>query len=76
VFDREDSGCTAHLLAYEIIPLGVGQASVIARLPAFVAFSFGLLHGFGFTSARTDIDPARCALALVVLVARWVWDAI
>jgi len=49
---------------------------VIARSPAFVAFSFGLLHGFGFTSARTDIDPARCALALVVLVARWVWDAI
>jgi hypothetical protein len=30
------------LLAYEIIPLGAGQASVIARSPAFVAFSLGL----------------------------------
>jgi HupE / UreJ protein len=43
------------LLAYEIIRLQCGQASLTARWPWLVAFSFGLLHGFGFASALKDI---------------------
>jgi hydrogenase/urease accessory protein HupE len=43
------------LLACEIIRLQRGQASLTARWPWLVAFSFGLLHGFGFASALTEI---------------------
>jgi hydrogenase/urease accessory protein HupE len=43
------------LLAYEIIRLQRGQASLTAQWPWVVAFSFGLLHGFGFASALKDI---------------------
>jgi hydrogenase/urease accessory protein HupE len=43
------------LLACEIIRLEHGQASLTAKWPWAVAFSFGLLHGFGFASALTDI---------------------
>jgi hydrogenase/urease accessory protein HupE len=38
------------LLACEIIRSGQGQPSLTARWPWLVAFSFGLLHGFGFRS--------------------------
>jgi hydrogenase/urease accessory protein HupE len=43
------------LLACEIIRMQSGQASLTARWPWVVAFSFGLLHGFGFASALTEI---------------------
>jgi hydrogenase/urease accessory protein HupE len=43
------------LLACEIIRSDRGQASLTAQWPWLVAFSFGLLHGFGFASALTDI---------------------
>lgn len=43
------------LLAYEITRLQRGQISLTARWPWMVAFSFGLLHGFGFASALADI---------------------
>jgi hydrogenase/urease accessory protein HupE len=43
------------LLAYELIRLRHGQTSLTARWPWLVAFSFGLLHGFGFASALTEI---------------------
>jgi hydrogenase/urease accessory protein HupE len=43
------------LLACEIIRLRCGQVSLTSRWPWIVAFSFGLLHGFGFASALTDI---------------------
>lgn len=43
------------LLACEIVRLQRGQASLTARWPWVVAFSFGLLHGFGFASALTEI---------------------
>lgn len=43
------------LLACEIIRSGQGQASLTAKWPWLVAFSFGLLHGFGFASALADI---------------------
>ena len=43
------------LLACEIVRLRRGQVSLTSRWPWIVAFSFGLLHGFGFASALTDI---------------------
>jgi hydrogenase/urease accessory protein HupE len=43
------------LLACEIIRSDRGQTSLTAQWPWLVAFSFGLLHGFGFASALSDI---------------------
>ena len=43
------------LLACEIIRSDRGQSSMTAQWPWLVAFSFGLLHGFGFASALTEI---------------------
>jgi hydrogenase/urease accessory protein HupE len=47
------------LLACEIVRLERGQASLTAKWPWVVAFSFGLLHGFGFASALTEIGLPR-----------------
>ena len=47
------------LLAVEIIRLQRGEMSFTARWPWLVAFSFGLLHGFGFASALADIGLPR-----------------
>src|SRR5262249_54337256 len=43
------------LLATEIVHRERGVVGLTARWPWLVAFSFGLLHGFGFASALTDI---------------------
>jgi hydrogenase/urease accessory protein HupE len=43
------------LLAAEILRARHGQPSLTARWPWLVAFSFGLLHGFGFAGALTAI---------------------
>jgi hydrogenase/urease accessory protein HupE len=43
------------LLACEIIRSEQGEASLTAKWPWLVAFSFGLLHGFGFASALSEI---------------------
>jgi hydrogenase/urease accessory protein HupE len=43
------------LLACEIVRMQQGQISLTSRWPWIVAFSFGLLHGFGFAGALTDI---------------------
>ncbi len=43
------------LLAAEILRVRQGQRSLAARWPWVVAFSFGLLHGFGFAGALTSI---------------------
>lgn len=43
------------LLASEIIRSQHGQASLTEKFPWLVAFSFGLLHGFGFAGALTEI---------------------
>lgn len=54
------------LLAGEIIRLQRGVLSLTARCPWVVAFSFGLLHGFGFASALSHIGlpPGDVPLAL------------
>lgn len=43
------------LLASEIIRLRRGEPSLTARWPWVVAFAFGLLHGFGFAGALSQI---------------------
>ena len=43
------------LLATEIVHLERGETGLTARWPWVVAFTFGLLHGFGFASALSDI---------------------
>ena len=43
------------LLAAEIVHLERGEIGLTARWPWVVAFAFGLLHGFGFASALSDI---------------------
>jgi hypothetical protein len=55
------------LLACEIIRLRYGQISLTSRWPWIVAFSFGLLHGFGFASALTDIGLPQGDIPLALL---------
>ena len=43
------------LLAVEIVRLERGEIGLSARWPWGVAFAFGLLHGFGFASALSDL---------------------
>jgi hydrogenase/urease accessory protein HupE len=43
------------LLACELVRMQQGRSSLTSQWPWIVAFTFGLLHGFGFASALTDI---------------------
>ena len=54
------------LLAIEILRVQRGQSSLTARWPWLVAFSFGLLHGFGFANAlaETGLPQGDIPLAL------------
>ena len=47
------------LLAFEIVRMQCGTSSLTARWPWVVAFTFGLLHGFGFASALIDVGLPR-----------------
>jgi hydrogenase/urease accessory protein HupE len=54
------------LLAVEIARMDRGEPSLTVRFPWAVAFSFGLLHGFGFAGALAEVGlpPADIPLAL------------
>jgi hypothetical protein len=54
-------------VASEIIHTGQGRRSVTQRYPWVVAFTFGLLHGFGFAGALTEVGlpPASIPIALL-----------
>jgi hydrogenase/urease accessory protein HupE len=54
------------LLACEIIRSDRGQPSLTAQWPWLVAFSFGLLHGFGFASALTEIGLPQGEIPLAL----------
>jgi hydrogenase/urease accessory protein HupE len=54
------------LLACEIARLQRGQSSLTAKWPWVVAFSFGLLHGFGFAGALIDIGLPRGDIPLAL----------
>ncbi len=56
------------LLACEIERTSVGQPSITARWPWLVAFSFGLLHGFGFASALSEIGLPRGDIPLALFM--------
>ncbi|ANY84881.1 HupE / UreJ protein (plasmid) [Microvirga ossetica] len=54
------------LLTYEIVRIGRGEASLTARWPWVVAFSFGLLHGFGFAGALTELGLPKGDIPLAL----------
>lgn len=56
------------LLACEIARTSAGQSSITARCPWLVAFSFGLLHGFGFASALSAIGLPRGDIPLALFM--------
>jgi len=51
-------------LASELIKVNQGKPSLTAKYPWLVAFIFGLLHGFGFAGALTDIGLPQDEVAL------------
>jgi hydrogenase/urease accessory protein HupE len=55
------------LLACEIIRSDRGQPSLTAQWPWLVAFSFGLLHGFGFAGALAEIGLPKADIPLALL---------
>ena len=55
------------LVSVEILNARRGKPSLTARLPWLVAFSFGLLHGFGFAGALAEVGLPQHAIALALL---------
>ena len=55
------------LLAGEAVRMQYGESSLTARWPWVVAFSFGLLHGFGFASALIDVGLPQVDVPLALL---------
>lgn len=53
-------------VAAEIIRGRQGNPGLTARLPWIVAFTFGLLHGFGFAGALTEIGLPQSAIPLAL----------
>jgi hydrogenase/urease accessory protein HupE len=54
------------LLACEIVRIRRGQSSLTQRWPWVVAFTFGLLHGFGFAGALAEIGLPRGDIPLAL----------
>jgi hydrogenase/urease accessory protein HupE len=54
------------LLASEIVRLRRGEPSLTARWPWLVAFCFGLLHGFGFAGALSEIGLPKGDIPLAL----------
>ncbi|MDL2410073.1 HupE/UreJ family protein [Rhizobium calliandrae] len=54
------------LLACEIVRQRRGEPSLTAQKPWLVAFTFGLLHGFGFASALTDVGLPQADIPLAL----------
>lgn len=54
-------------VASEILHSRAGRASLTARYPWVVAFTFGLLHGFGFAGALLELGLPQSAIPLALL---------
>ncbi|MCK9506729.1 MAG: HupE/UreJ family protein [Porticoccaceae bacterium] len=54
-------------VAAEIIHSQRGKPGLTSAWPWLVAFTFGLLHGFGFASALTDVGLPQQAIPLALL---------
>jgi hypothetical protein len=55
-------------LANELVRLRRGEAGLTAHCPWLVAFSFGLLHGFGFAGALAEVGLPETDIPLALLV--------
>src|SRR5450432_4730590 len=55
------------LVAVEILNARQGKPSFTERLPWLVAFSFGLLHGFGFAGALAEVGLPHHAIPVALL---------
>ena len=55
------------LVAVEIVNARRGAPSLAARWPWLIAFSFGLLHGFGFAGALAEIGLPHYAIPIALL---------
>ncbi len=55
-------------LANELIKVHRGQPSLTARYPWVIAFSFGLLHGFGFAGALAEVGLPQNEVPLALLM--------
>jgi hydrogenase/urease accessory protein HupE len=53
-------------LAREILLHKPGQASLTYKMPWLIAFTFGLLHGFGFASALSETGLPQSAIPLAL----------
>jgi hypothetical protein len=54
-------------VAAEIIRSREGAAGLTARWPWIVAFTFGLLHGFGFAGALSEVGLPGSSIPLALL---------
>ena len=54
-------------VAAEILRLRDGQTSLAQRSPWLIAFAFGLLHGFGFAGALSEIGLPEREIPLALL---------
>ncbi|MBQ0822844.1 HupE/UreJ family protein [Microvirga sp. HBU67558] len=54
-------------VAAEILNTRRGQAGLAARLPWIVAFTFGLLHGFGFAGALSEVGLPEGQIPVALL---------
>lgn len=54
-------------VAAEIMRSRQGKAGLTERFPWIVAFSFGLLHGFGFASALSELGLPQAAIPVALL---------
>ena len=54
-------------LAVEIMHEKKGETGITSRYPWLIAFSFGLLHGFGFAGALAEIGLPQNALNLALV---------
>jgi hydrogenase/urease accessory protein HupE len=55
------------LVSVEILNARLGKPSLTARLPWLAAFSFGLLHGFGFAGALAEVGLPQHAIPVALL---------
>jgi hydrogenase/urease accessory protein HupE len=55
------------LVAVEILNARNGNPGLTVRFPWLVAFSFGLLHGFGFAGALAEVGLPQTAIPLALL---------
>ena len=54
-------------VAAEIVHSRQGKPSLTERLPWIVAFTFGLLHGFGFASALSEVGLPQSVIPVALL---------